>query len=340
MKVWTYAEARDQLLSENDLQDETFILPAEMIGYFNKGIEEAESEIHKIDEDYFLTKLPVPLITGTATYSLPYNMYAQKLRGIIYSSGATIYEVRRFKRGNKLEEIAYAGQSTTNDDYRYYLTNPDSETGFQMNLVPASRETATLSPNTTTSTPMYYHYLRQAQRIPILGEYIPRYEQILQGASTVSVAANTLTIAETYVDGDAIKLTSDTMIPPGLVAGTVYYVHKSSSTVMTLHTTYALAIAGTSAVDITGVGSGILTISIAANQTLIDNTLIDIPEFTSFVQQYAKMRCYEKEGDPRLEAAATLLQQMRAQMVSTLTEAQQDDDTGIQMDLSHYRDMS
>jgi hypothetical protein len=71
-----------------------------------------------------------------------------------------------------------------------------------------------------------------------------------------------------------------------------------------------------------------------------DTSICDIPEFTSFVIQWMKMRCYEKEGDPRFEGAAGLVQQQRKQMIDTLTNMVPDGDNEVEMDTSFYEDMA
>lgn len=338
MKIWTYAEARDKLNVDLDLQDQEFITPDELIGYFNEGIEEAESEILKIDEDYLLTPYPVPLVAGTSAYAYPQNMYAFKVRGLVYSNGSIIYDVRRFKRKSKFEQIAFANQYNAGDDYQWYPTNP-SAGAARFNLIPASRETAIVPPMSNPSYPMTLWYIRHANRIPITGEYVPEYEQLDLPAS-IDAANNRIFTTGTYVTGDKVKLSVSAggLLPSPLVAGTVYYV-IAGGTYIKFATSLANAQAGT-AIAIASSVSGILSISIAATQSIIDNTLIDIPEFTKFVIQWVKCRCFEKEGDPRLDGAAKTLTQQRDQMVSTLTDAQQDDENEVSMDLSSYQEMS
>lgn len=339
MKSWIYSELRNKLLGTMDLQDETFITPSELIEYFNEGIEEAESEIHKIAEDYFLTFDWLPLVTGTADYPMPYNIYGNKIRGLIYANGSIIYPIKRIRTYNEFETLAYADQYGQPDDYRYIIRNPNPG-NYVISLTPASRETAILSPQANTFTPVKRWYLRQANRIPILGEFIPSYSQFIPSA--VDTTANTITIAKTYVTGDQVKITADFpsgTLPNPLVSGTTYYVISASATTIKLATSAVNAALGT-AIDLTTAGSGTFTIAIAANQTIIDNTIVDIPEFTKFVQQWARCRCMEKEGDPRLDGAVATLGQQRAQMVSTLSEMVPDMDNEVQGDFSSYNELS
>lgn len=76
-----------------------------------------------------------------------------------------------------------------------------------------------------------------------------------------------------------------------------------------------------------------------ANRMTADADICDIPEFTSFVIQYMKFRCYEKEGDPRAQLAQGLLEQQRTQLNATLSSMVPDGDNQVEMDLTFYEDM-
>jgi hypothetical protein len=239
MRVWTYEEVRDRVLKDLDLEDEDFVQPDEMVGYCNEAIDEAEAEIHKIHEDYFLTSSAITMVANQATgYSLPADIYANKIRKLVYANGSVIYEVPRL-RGTKIfqqiAEIAYAG---SNEDYSYFLKNADADTGVKLFLTPVARESGAY---------LTLWYLRNANRVPLIAD----------GSLAATEAAK-----------------------------------------------------------------------------------IDIPEFVNFVIQWMKVRCYEKDMDPRLEAAISVLQQQRKMMVETLTGMVVDDDDTIPMDTSFYDEMS
>jgi hypothetical protein len=154
----------------------------------------------------------------------------------------------------------------------------------------------------------------------------------------VNTGTNVITVAEDYVTGDQVKLTSTLTVPSGLTAGTVYYAIRLTATTIKLATSRINALAGT-AIVLGSAGTGIISIAIAANQTIIDNTLIDIPQFIEFVMQWMKCRCLEKEGDPRLTGATATLEHLRKQMVDSLTQAVPDNDDTIQGDFSIYSEM-
>jgi hypothetical protein len=132
----TYSELKSNLQKELDLEDETFITPTEFLNYFNEGVDMVEAAIHTIYEDYFLTSSTVSLVSGTPTYSLPSDIYAQKIRLIVYNDGASkIYPIRRIK---KLIETAQIYSST--DNYNYLITN-DSVAGLKLKFFPTPAET-------------------------------------------------------------------------------------------------------------------------------------------------------------------------------------------------------
>lgn len=75
-----------------------------------------------------------------------------------------------------------------------------------------------------------------------------------------------------------------------------------------------------------------------ANRMVDEDSICDIPEFSEFVIQYVKTKCYEKEGHPNLPLAQAELERLRKQMVDTLSNMIPDEDTSMEMDVSHYEE--
>lgn len=126
----TYAELKSYLQKELDLEDETFITADEFLSYFNEAVDMVEASIHNIYEDYFLTSAVLPIVAGVAGYDLPTDIYAQKIRKILYNdNGSLKYEIRRVKR---LEDTLYIEQA---DLFAYILMNSGS-LGMKINLFP------------------------------------------------------------------------------------------------------------------------------------------------------------------------------------------------------------
>ncbi len=74
-----------------------------------------------------------------------------------------------------------------------------------------------------------------------------------------------------YVSGAGpVRATSGTTLPTGLAANTDYYVIRVSDTVLKLAATEANALAGTPAVDISAIGAGTQTITLAGVDVAVD----------------------------------------------------------------------
>lgn len=228
MEYRTYAALKSKVEKDLDLEDEQFIQPEEMLGYFNAGIDEAEAEIHTIYEDYFLDDHEISLVLGQEFYDLPTNIYANKIRAITYVNGDDIYPVRKLKHSTRFYQIQEMKTDYGTDDYHYTIKNKASFAKPMLQLVPKSRENG--------ANRLVVDYIRNANR-------------------------------------------------------------------------------------------------------MVDETSIcDIPEFSEFVIQYVKTKCYEKEGHPNLPLAQAELERLRKQMVDTLSNMVPDADTNMEMDTTHYEE--
>jgi hypothetical protein len=78
MRYWTFAEIKAKVESDLGMEDEDFVSADEMLAYGNEAIDEAEAEIHTINEDYFLTMGPISLVSGTDSYDLPHRHLRQQ----------------------------------------------------------------------------------------------------------------------------------------------------------------------------------------------------------------------------------------------------------------------
>ncbi len=364
MELWTYKKAKQKILSDLDMQDESFVSPNELVGYFNEGLLEAETEISELNAEYMLTKYYLPLQQGVSRYDLPYNILANKIRNIIYANGSTVYPIERYRRRNKFENIILTDNFGSADWYMYYLVN-DVPGQAQLELSPTSRDTAIYPPQANAFTPATMWYIRNCARIPIVddGNFDAEYcnpeivapSAIDLGNRTIQTLSGTRTFGAPqlgrggcypgsipYVTGDKVKLKAGPFgaLPSPLVEDTVYYVIAMGSGLIKLATTLANAQAGT-AIVMTDIGSVSMEIRVCATAAIVDATILDIPEFSPFVIQWAKVRCLQKDGgDPRLMGEVETLVDLKKQMVETLTNAIPDDNDEIERDLSHYMEMS
>ncbi len=366
MKIWTYGEMATKVLTDLDMLDEVFASPNEIAGYFNEGITEAEAEILGIKEDYFRTSYLVPWTAATSLYDLPYNIFANKIRGIMFRNGSTIYEIKRYRRRDQFSLIALCDQYGAADDYMYILIN-DIAGQAQLEIHPPPRESGAIAAGVYT-TPVWMYYLRNCQRVPLIavgaanGEFC-NPELILP--SQVNLVADTLAVntgglststpcilqkwqvgrppgSIPLVSGDLIKFKKGipgSVLPYPLVEDTIYYAIQNGTTISVAA---SLEDALTNApIDLTvTAGTGNFVMTVAATAAVRDATLIDIPEFSTFIMQWVKCRLAEKQGNPNIDNMAATLVEQKQQMVNALSESIEDDDTTIEADFSHYREMS
>ena len=230
MKYWTYLEIRTKVRKDLGIEQEDFVSPEEMLGYCNMAIDDAESEIHTLYEDYFLSETSLNIVANQSDISLPTDIYASKIRGLIYNDGQLVYPVRR--HANSLEMFEYVEQDkiSTATDFRYYLTNSSASAGIKLRLTPT-----------------------------------PKVDQ-----------------------NGVLKL---------------FYIRN-------------------------------------ANRMVDDTSLCDIPEFTDYIIQFMKVRCYEKEMHPNMGPAIAMLEYKKKNMINTLSNMIPDDDNLIDQDQSFYWEMN
>lgn len=127
-----------------DLEEELFIHPTEMTEYINDAITNIEAQMNTLGmrDQYFLVRTTLNLVSGTADYSLPVNIYENKIREVVYSNGATIYKVALMNKNSSAEEIEHLNRFSTTEFYKYRIRNQSSTQNY-FQLIPASRETAT-----------------------------------------------------------------------------------------------------------------------------------------------------------------------------------------------------
>lgn len=155
----TWSEIKDKLEQEHDLIAEKFITTDELLAYTNEAIDFVESEIHTLYEDYFLTDYAPTLVAGQAEYDLPDDIYAGKIRAILYDERAgdfaatgDIYKIKPMKR---LEDILDLNDQ---DEYRYIIKN-DGTDGVKIKFYPPIRSEDAGSDKVTI------FYLRNANRL-------------------------------------------------------------------------------------------------------------------------------------------------------------------------------
>jgi hypothetical protein len=139
----TWGTIKTEIEAENDLTEEVFVDAAELLYYANSALEDIEKEIHTLNDKYFAANTPLVLVSGTATYSLPTDIYATKITGIIYDDGSTKYEIKPLVDLNKIPLVSATSR------YQYRIIN-NVATGLQIKLYPTAYE------NSSANVTIYY----------------------------------------------------------------------------------------------------------------------------------------------------------------------------------------
>ena len=124
MKFWTWSEIRTKVERDLDLESETFITSEELLGYANEAIDEVERQVLTLCEDYFLSRSTISLVSGTEEYSLPANIYANKIRQIVYRNGQDVWKIKRIRDWDKFSIYESEKTNTSNSSYYgFFLLN-------------------------------------------------------------------------------------------------------------------------------------------------------------------------------------------------------------------------
>jgi len=102
----TFGDLSAQVKQELDIEVEEFIQPAELINYFNTGMNLIEAELMKIGQkdEYLKGEAFISIVTGTDEYDLPNDIVYEKIRKIIYrESNSLIYELKKMVVEGKYE---------------------------------------------------------------------------------------------------------------------------------------------------------------------------------------------------------------------------------------------
>jgi hypothetical protein len=303
MTLKTFNQLLTFVQDKLDIRDEDFVSLSEMYEYTEEAIKYCEAEIHKlnIEDQYFVAHDVIPLVQGQDMYSLPPNMYANKVLKILYANGTIIHDIKRMKIVRRFEsglfDVLYG--IAPNGDYRYMLTNLSSQGQNRVRLYPKAVETsntatvsglvATAGSTTVTATSGFS---------AVTNEWFTQDSRFPRGTRIQSVISDT----QAVVTEPALTTgTSDATFIEGRLQ--IWYIRRAS-----------------------------------IPTTLTD--LIDFPEFWHFIAQFVLVNCLKKElGNPRLEVELMTLKELKDQMLSTLANMVPDQDDEIEKDISMYNDM-
>ncbi len=207
MELSTLTQIKTRLQNDCDIQDEDFMdLDTELLGLINSAIDDAEALIHNLYEDYFLVRSTFTWVSGTQSYAMPSDIYAQKVRAIIYNDGSQKYEIKRLRRPMDTELIE------SGELYRYMLTN-DSTNGVRALFYPTPTESGTNAK---------IWYIRNAKKLSVAADScdIPEFINFIYSHVKWNVARKeksqldlALTEKEFTLQSDLMKTTLSNMVP-------------------------------------------------------------------------------------------------------------------------------
>ena len=159
MRRWTLAEIRDKIEQDLDLEAEDFVVQTEINGLINEAIDECEAHIHTLgrEQEYFLKRGSLNLVSGQELYDLPADIYANKILKVVYSRGSAIYDLKRLRTLDRFQQVDLANKYERGTDYfRYLIVNEDVSTDRKIMIAPVPSE---------TSGPHKIWYVRNANRL-------------------------------------------------------------------------------------------------------------------------------------------------------------------------------
>lgn len=236
----TFAELKQQVIDDLDLQDEIFVTTNDLYRWMNDAIESAEAQIHTLYEDYFLSRTEYSISSGEYLLDYPSDIYASKVRKMLY------------KEGNN-------------------------------------------APNTAS------HEIKRETNL-IAAEARDIYES---GSSTPAL---TWIGVNTSSEGRKVRLFPK-VSRNGIIV--MYYIRNAKKVIYDSLT----------------------------DTWINEDEVCDIDEFERFVVQSVKTQVYLKDGDVRAEDSKGLEEQLKKDMIESLSNRVPDNNDEIVMDMSHYNDM-
>lgn len=302
MQYKTFAEIKALIQRKGDLQDELFVQPQEFQDYIRAAINYCQAEIHKFncEDTYFEATTPMNLVAGKSDYPLPSDIYANKIRRIVYKRNTDYYEMRRMTKHDRYIDAALTNQYAQSIVYRYMIINNDPRVGPLLRFFPTIRAenvsaTASTSATVTSGSPVIVvaSATGLAVNAYVSGTGIPR------GAQILSIAGLNVTLTvNAYASDTLVPITS---VDDGCI---VYYIRNVS--------------APSSDTDFVEIPE--------FYEFIVQHTLVECLK--------------KEIGNPRLEQELARLEELRKQMTDTLSNMTPDQDDEIEKDMSILEEMS
>ena len=209
----TLKQIRDKVIDDLDLYEETFVDDAELDNLINEGIKKVEAIIHTLYEDYFLATSTIVLAQDQNLYDFPVDMYANKLRTLIYSDGSVSYEIKRVT--DLQAAIAYdlVDDITSRETMRWYPMN-NSADGRKVRIFPKTADTGSMEmwyirrakqlvdDTDISDIPEFIHVVEYSVKAQVLFKDGDPRATDMAGLEREAVSAMTQTLSDMVVDNN------------------------------------------------------------------------------------------------------------------------------------------
>lgn len=228
----TFGEIAIAVTAETDIFDEDFVNSEELKYYINDEVDKCEAMIHTLgrEEHYFLARRELDVKKGISEVSFPDDIYAYKIKKIIFDRGGSDYfEVRRLRGKDKylmIEEIERYGVSPLEFYYHVLNSRPEIDPANPDRINPPEAKIMLLpTPRQDSSDTHKFkcYYIRNAQRM--INEDticdIPEFSNVIEKRVKYRVYAKEghALMHEAKVEAEMavqnMKDTLSTMIPDG-----------------------------------------------------------------------------------------------------------------------------
>lgn len=206
----TLSQIKQRVRDLVDTESADFVDDAEILRYINEGIKKCEAWIHKLNEDYYKKDGAIAITSGSAECSLPSDIYAQKIRRLMFNNGTNKqYEVRRIRD----EEVPFVVSTDTYYRYRLVFNSSDEKV---LKLYP--------TPTESDATSLVMTYIKDAKQLSADTDVtdIPEFSQVVVDFTRYRVLVKEVTnpmLADVRQDlKDSIELMVSTLqqsIPDG-----------------------------------------------------------------------------------------------------------------------------
>lgn len=176
----TRAQIRTRIRTEMDLLDEPGVSDAEINYAIQEAMRVVSAQVLGLYEDYFLTRATLSIVSGSSDVAYPTDIWANKVRALVYRSNGIVTEVRRRKDTNNFYKAENQAQ--------FGIWSPDVATYVPMDS--AMRLFPT--PTETTANALVCWYIRDANAMDDDSDScdIPEWEHVVVAYAEDVIATN------------------------------------------------------------------------------------------------------------------------------------------------------